>query len=514
MLPVLNAEQVRTADAHTMVKEPIASIDLMERAAGRCTERIMRLLADGELGPRDDAAFLVLAGMGGNGGDGLVIARLLHAAGVPVRVVRIVHRRTPSPENAINWERLSVAHVPAWSLEEPHEAFRIAANEVVIDAIFGIGTKPPVPDVVAWVIEEVRRSGRPVIAVDLPSGSCTEDNTGNDPERIMRAVYTITFEVPKLVLFMPESEQYTGSWEVLPIGSDLSHPACGETPYHMLEEADVAGVMRPRPRFGHKGGFGHVLLVAGSEGKAGAAVLATGAALRSGVGMVTAHVPRTALCVLQSTCPEAMCSLSNGRALVDTPPPDLAPFSAIGIGPGLGTHPDTARVLDLVIDECKTPMVLDADALNILAANPLWMQRLPKGTILTPHPKEFDRLAGVTAENGHQRLQHARRIAKDHGLIIVLKGAWTAVCDPTGRVTFNPTGNPGMAKGGSGDALTGLLAGILAQGYAPLHAARLGVYLHGAAGDLAAQRRGMDGMVVSDLIHAIPETSQGIRALP
>jgi len=280
--------------------------------------------------------------------------------------------------------------------------------------------------------------------------------------------------------------------------------------YNMFLEQDASAMLRPRPQFGHKGTFGHALLIAGSAGRAGAAVLATRAALRSGTGLVTAHVPRGALDILQISCPVAMCSTSSTAAFVDCIP-DLSQASAVGIGPGLGSDPDTALVLKRLIQETMVPMVLDADALNILAENRTWCAFLPPNTILTPHPKEFDRLEGSPAANGYQRLQRAREMARKQGVVVVLKGAWTAVCAPSGEVFFNSTGNPGMAKGGSGDALTGLLTGLLAQGYAPLQASLFGVYLHGLAGDLAALHKGMDGMHAGDLIDALPEAWKQLR---
>ena len=270
------------------------------------------------------------------------------------------------------------------------------------------------------------------------------------------------------------------------------------------------GILRPRPHFGHKGTFGHALLIAGSEGRVGAAVLATRAALRSGTGLVTTHVPKGALHIMQTTCPEAMCSLSEHSSYVDSLP-DLSMASAIGIGPGLGSDPDTALIIKRSIQDCRAPMVFDADALNILSEHTTWLAFLPPGSILTPHPKEFDRLVGSTFRTGHERSLAAEEFARRHRVTVILKGAWTAICPPSGPVLFNSTGNPGMAKGGSGDALTGLLTGLLAQGYDPLQTAVLGVYLHGMAGDMAARHKGMDGMHAGDLIEALPEAWQNLR---
>jgi len=510
MLPILNAEQVRAADAQAIASEPITSVDLMERAASRCTQRILDVLREGAWGQPEEVSFLVLAGMGNNGGDGLVIARLLHAAGSPVRVFRCEHRPDPTPDNAANWERLRSMGVECSSGPEHTTKLTVHSTDVVIDALFGTGLTSVVPVGVADLIRLVRASERPVVAIDMPSGLFAEDNTGNDHTAIMRATLTLTLEFPKLALLLPENEAYVGAWELVPIG--LDHEFCSTlgADNHLILEQDALQLLRPRPLFGHKGTFGHALMIAGSEGRSGAAVLATRAALRSGTGLVTVHAPHGALGILQTTCPEAMCSTASDPMHVDTAP-SLVGIAAVGIGPGLGSDGRTALVLKKMLQECAAPMVLDADALNLLAEQRTWCSFLPSGTILTPHPKEFDRLEASPSVSGYQRLQRAREWARKQGVIVVLKGAWTAVCAPSGQVFFNSTGNPGMAKGGSGDALTGLLTGLLAQGYAPLQAAILGVYLHGLAGDLAALHKGMDGMHAGDIVDVLPEAWQQLR---
>lgn len=510
MLPILNAEQVRASDAHAIASEPISSLDLMERAADRCAQRIIELLRQGAWGAPNETSFLVIAGMGNNGGDGLVVARLLHGAGYPVRVVRCEYRQQVSADNAANLDRLLVQGVQFTAIQESAEMVDIQPTDVIIDALFGTGLNEEVPPLVASLIQQVRRSARPVVAIDLPSGLFAEDNAGQDRARIMRASLTLTMEFPKLALLLPENEVFVGAWELIPIGLDHEHAATVGSSYTMFLEQDASLMLRPRPQFGHKGTFGHALIFAGSRGRVGAAVLATRAALRSGTGLVTAHVPLGALEILQVSCPEAMCSTWSTSEHLDSLPA-LSSASAIGIGPGLGSDPDTALALKRLIQECALPLVFDADALNILAENRTWFAFLPPGAILTPHPKEFDRLEGSPATTGYQRLQRAREMARKQGVIVVLKGAWTAVCAPSGEVFFNSTGNPGMAKGGSGDALTGLLTGLLAQGYAPLQAALFGVYLHGLAGDLAALHKGMDGMHAGDIIEALPEAWKQLR---
>lgn len=510
MLPVLTAERLRAADAHTIAHEPITSIDLMERAALRFTDRLMDLHRAGAFGSASRIKYLVVVGMGNNGGDGLVVARSLHEHGMAVRVVRIVHRAEPSADNATNHQRALETGVPCTDVIDPSHLIQITDDEVIIDAVFGTGLNAPLAGLSAEAVAWINTSDRPVLALDMPSGLFAEDNRTNDPKHIVRATRTISLELPRLAFFLPENAPYVGIWESVPIGLDAGFIRDQPTRHAVIERTDLVGLLHSRPQFAHKGSFGHALVVAGGFGHIGAAVLATRAALRSGAGLVTSHVPSGGLGILQTAAPEAMCSVDPSDRLI-TELPQLGAYSAIGIGPGLGTDEATATAIKRLIQDAPAPLVIDADALNILAQNPTWLAFLPPGTILTPHPKEFDRLVGRTVGSGYQRLELAREVALKNRCIVVLKGAWTAVCDTSGRVFFNSTGNPGMAKGGSGDALTGLLAGLLAQGYPSLSAALLGVYLHGHAGDLAARRLGMDGMIAGDLIEELPEAWRALR---
>jgi hydroxyethylthiazole kinase-like uncharacterized protein yjeF len=510
MIPILGAGQIRQVDAHTIANEPIASIDLMERAAQRCTERILHDHYQGRFGTPAATAYVVHAGMGNNGGDGLVIARLLHGAGVAVRVIRLLHRPEDTPDHAANLARVQELGIPCHDVSAVDELGDVADHEVIIDAMLGTGIDKPVTGLLAAVIKHVNRAGRPVIAIDMPSGLFTEDNTGNDPDLVVQATITLTLELPKLALLLPDVAVRAGDCTVVPIGLDREHILSLPTDHHLMEEADAVALLPTRTPWGHKGTFGHVHLIAGATGRMGAAVLATKAALRSGVGLVTAQVPGEGLPIIQVAAPEAMCVPDEGGNMLTTLM-SVAGSTAIGAGPAMGMDDGTARLLKRIIQDASVPLVLDADALNILAANPTWLAFLPPGTILTPHPKEFDRLAGGTSTNAHERLQRARDLAFRNRCIVVLKGRYTAIIDPRGKVVFNPTGNPGMAKGGSGDVLTGLLAGLLAQGMDPLRSALLGVYLHGLAGDVAAAHRSMDGMTAGDLVEALPEAWRHLR---
>lgn len=502
MKKILSTEQIREADAFSIQHEPIASIDLMERAARACAERIL------ELGIDRRRRFRVFCGMGNNGGDGLAIARMLLEAGYTVSAVVIHHLDRPSTDQAVNRQRLSALGVEVLDLGPGAVPPAIDRSEVVIDAMLGSGLSRPVDGLLRGTMELINASGAQVIAIDVPSG-LNADGIIAPGTVAIRADRTLSLELPKLAFFFAENAPYVGKWDLLPIGLDAAFIGTRPSHHQLLEEKDARAMLLPRHRFAHKGDFGHALLIAGGKGKMGAAVLAAKACLRSGAGLCTVHLPASGVPIMQAAVPEAMCSAGEDPDLLNGLPL-LAPFNAMGIGPGMGTAVRTAAMMKLLIQEAHVPLVIDADALNILAMNKTWLGFLPRGTILTPHPKEFDRLAG-NSPNGIVRLERARENAVKWNTVIVLKGAFTAICDPNGQVTFNPTGNPGMAKGGSGDVLTGLLAGLLAQGYPPLDAARLGAYLHGLAGDLAAAELGMDGMTAIDLVGHLPVAWRRLR---
>lgn len=505
MLPVLNSEQIRSADRSTIDKKGITSADLMEHAAGQCAEHILRTYHLDPAMADQEPAFIVFAGSGNNGGDGLVIARLLFQAGRKVRVHRIRGNGKASDDNRLNWDRAVELGVPCFELE-PHsiKGVELADNEVIIDALFGTGLRSAIAGPLGEVIEFLNGSGRPIIAIDLPSGLFAEDNTTNDHNRIIQASETLTFEVPKLALMLPENAPYAGTVRVLPIGLDSEFISSLLTPYHVTEPSDARSMIRERPLAGHKGTFGHAGLVAGSIGKYGAAVLCAEAALRSGTGLVTVHTTSMGYPILQAAVPEAMCSVDAASDTLSGCPQGTN-WSAVGIGPGIGVSQGARKAVKDLLTTFNGPVVLDADALNILAEEPTWVELMAQRAVLTPHPGEFDRLWGSPAASGFERLGRAREYARRNGCIVVLKGAWTAVIDLDGSVHFNPTGNNGMAKGGSGDALTGLLTGLLAQGLQALQASILAVYLHGVAGDLCAERRSKEGMTAGDLIGYIPE---------
>ena len=456
-------------------------------------------------------AATLVCGMGNNGGDGLAIARLLKARGWEPRVVLVHHAPAASADNEVNQERTERAGLRIHHVRHPVDLAGVERPALLVDALLGSGVSRPLQGIASEVVKWMNASGAPIVAIDLPSGLHGDGlDSGDTP--IVQATWTLCLEAARPALFFRENERFLGEWTLVPIGSDQGFIAGLGAKVGLTQASDVRSLLRTRRRFDHKGDHGHGLIIAGMTGRMGAAVLAVRSCLRSGVGLCTAHVPAQGLHILQAAAPEAMCTVDGSDDHLSALP-QLASFTSIGIGPGIGTHADTAQLLKLLIQEAQVPLVVDADGLNLLAENKTWLAFLPPGTILTPHPKEFDRLAGPSV-NSQERLARARDMAVKWRCVIVLKGAFSAICDPSGQVRFNPTGNPGMAKGGSGDVLTGLLTGLLAQRLSPLDAAVLGVYLHGLAGDMAAFQLGMDAMKSGDIIEHLPAAFQRLREVP
>ncbi len=503
MIPVLSAEQMRMADAHTIAHEPISSLALMERAALRCTNRLMEWLSF-------DRPVLVLAGMGNNGGDGLVMARALRMAGQQnVKVLVARYKETGSTEFEANLARWVEVAGEVVDLREGEPIPEFAPDALVVDALFGTGLQRPLEGWLKEFVRVVNRRPNEVLSIDLPSGLFADTNAENDSEAIVQANRTYTLELPKRALLLADNYRFAGDWEIVPIGLDRGFVARQETDQVVIEAADAAALMPWRSRVAHKGDRGHAWLLAGGPGKMGAAVLAAHAALRSGCGLLTTHLPKQGAAIMHQQLPEAMAHEDPEPVLATLP--KFGRVAAIGVGPGMGTADETARLLKRLVQEAPAPLVLDADALNILAENRTWLAFLPAGTILTPHPKELERLVGK-AGSDEERLGQARELARRNRLVVVLKGAYTAICSMDGRVFHNRAGNPGMAKGGSGDVLTGILTGLRAQGLDALSTAILGVYAHARAGDLAAAALGEDAMLPSDLINSLSAVWQELRA--
>lgn len=492
MMRILDTKQVRDLDAYTVEHEPIASIDLMERAARAFADWFALLIS-----PTQRVG--VVCGTGNNGGDGLAIARMLDEWGYPVKVWII---RGGAPESAdfkTNEDRLP-EHVERQAIVDVGNDVSFSGMHVLIDAVFGSGLSRPPSGLYAHVIELINRSEAIRIAVDIPSGLMAD---AHSTAPIIKAHYTLSFQLPKLAFLLPECYPFTGQWEVADIGLNKAFLHAAQTDHYYTELKDVRKILRPRSKFDHKGTYGHALIIAGSYGKMGAALLASRAALRAGTGLLTVHVPQCGYGILQTAVPEAMVEVDDDAA-VFTAPKEVAGYDAIGVGPGLGRDKRTAKALARTLENFEKPVVLDADGLNILAGDRAMMALLPAGSIITPHPKEFERLVG-TWKHDFERLEMQKQLAISLKAVVVLKGAHTSVADEKGQVFFNSTGNPGMATGGTGDVLTGIITGMLAQKYTPIEAAVAGVFLHGLAGDLCVSESGMDSLIASDVIGGLPQ---------
>jgi hydroxyethylthiazole kinase-like uncharacterized protein yjeF len=375
--------------------------------------------------------------------------------------------------------------------------------KVAGDTLFGSGLSKPLQGFEAKLVKHLNHQNALKIAIDIPSGLFADKSSESKNAERFKADYTLSFQFPKLAFFMSENDAFVGDWQVLDIGLSQEYIQKTDTDYFILESISAMELIRPRDKFSHKGSYGHGLLIAGSMGKMGAAVLAGKAALRSGAGLITVHHPKSGLSIIPTSVPELMTSIDESET-VFSKSPNLSNYSAIAIGPGLGTAKASQSAFKFLIQESKVPLVIDADALNILAENKTWLSFLPKNSILTPHLKEFERLAGKM-ENDFERLDKQIAFAKKYQVYVLLKGAHSSIACPDGKVFFNSTGNPGMATGGSGDVLTGILLGLKAQNYTSLHASILGVFLHGLAGDFAAENKGQASLIAGDIVDSIPE---------
>ncbi len=502
---ILTNIQIKEWDKFTIENEPITSIDLMERAAQMLTKSIMRRW-------NKEVSIILFAGPGNNGGDTLAIARMLSEAGYRTHTYLFNTANKLSPDCAINKERLQACPDGENLLTEITSQFTpptLTKENLVVDGLFGSGLNKPLNGGFASVVRYINASPATVVSIDIPSGLMCEDNEYNVRAHIIRADVTLTLQLPKLAFLFAENQEIIGETEIIDIRLHPQGLQQTDTPYRITEEEEMRRLVRPRARFSHKGNYGHAQLVAGKYGMAGAAILAARACLRSGVGLLTIHTPRLNNDILQTTIPEAIIEHDEHAEYFSTLSMSDH-FDAIAIGPGIGQHPDTALAMIEQTKRAHVPVILDADALNILASHKGWLLQLPKHTILTPHPKELERMVGF-CNDSFERLSKARDLAVRQQLYIIVKGAWSAVVTPEGNIYFNPTGNPGMATAGSGDVLTGILLALTAQGYTPEDACRLGVYIHGLAGDMAASHVGEIGMAASDIVQYLPEAWLKLR---
>ncbi len=495
-MKLLTKTQIQELDRRTIAEEGITSLELMERAATALSRSICQMF-------QRSLHFVVFAGPGNNGGDALAVARMLAEQGHQVQVILFNTRNSLSPDCQANAERL--LEYPDIAFTEVTSSFTpptLKKSDIVIDGLFGSGLNKPLEGGYASLVKYLNASSATIISIDIPSGLMCEDNATNIPDHIIRATMTLSLQMPKLAFLLPENQAYLGEWFCLDIQLSRRGIEEADSPYRVTTLDDIRPRMKQRSPFAHKGDFGHGLLIAGSRGMAGASILAARSALRSGIGLLTVHAPEANLPILQTAVPEAMVIADEESAHIASATESDA-YRGIAIGPGLGQHAETANALIEQLQITHQPTVIDADALNLLAARKEWFPIIPKESILTPHPRELERLVGRCV-NSYDRLVRARDLAMRLHVHIILKGNWSAVITPQGTCHFNPTGGPGMATAGSGDVLTGILLSLLAQGYTPHDASLIGTYLHGVAGDLAAEEKGENGMIASDIVDNLP----------
>ncbi len=496
-MKILSSKQIHEADTYTIQNEPISSIDLMERAATQFVS-ILLSLTDAR------SEFCIFCGLGNNGGDGLAIARMLTAKGIHASVYIISNGGKQSNDFVTNYNRLQHTDITITEITHAIQHLSISPKAVIIDAIFGSGLNRPLSDLAFNVVKQLNALNNHKIAVDIPSGLFT-DKPQEANATVLKVEDTITFQSPKLQFLFAENEQYVGNVHIADIQQRMDF-AETEIPFEYQTIQDIQ--LKKRKNFAHKGTFGHALLISGSYGKIGAAILASKACLKTGCGLLTTHIPQCGYDILQTALPEAMADV-DADFYIPTRFPTSENYSAIGIGPGIGTDTKTIDALATFLQNNKTPLILDADALNILAAQPVLWKSIKPHTILTPHPKEFDRLTH-SHSTCYERFITQIECAKTHNCIIILKGHHTSIAFPNGNCTFNSTGNSGMATGGSGDTLTGIILSLLAQQYSPTDAAKIGVFLHGLAGDIAIEKITEESLLASDIIENI---SNGIKKI-
>jgi ADP-dependent NAD(P)H-hydrate dehydratase / NAD(P)H-hydrate epimerase len=492
-MKIFSAAQIKEWDAFTIANESIAAIDLMERAAAK----VVGWLLENKYSKKH---FHIFCGKGNNGGDGLAIARMLINQKCTVTVYILEFGNIGTADFQTNLARLHECSTDIHFIQSP-EFFPVIKDEaVIIDALFGTGLNKPLAGVSAGLVNHINQVKADVIAIDLPSGLAADSSSKNNA--VIRATHTLSFQNYKVAFLLPENENYCGSIHLLNIGLHKKFETEEAAVFELTDLKFIKSIYKPRSRFSHKGNYGHAALLCGSYGMMGAGILSAGACLRSGVGKLTCFIPKCGYGILQTAVPEAMCRVSGDDYILSAI--EIKKFDAAGIGPGIGLQLSHATLLKDVFLQINKPILLDADALNIIGDNPSLLALIPANSILTPHPKEFERLFGTTV-NDFERINLALQKSKEFHLYIVIKGHHTFIATPEGKGYFNNTGNAGMATAGSGDVLSGIITGLLAQQYTPLQACLMGVYLHGLAGDFVAAKLSPEAMTAGDIIQYIGE---------
>lgn len=494
-MKIFTANQIYKADAFTLEKQGITSDELMERAAVQVFNWM-----DGRMRGAPVKIHL-FCGIGNNGGDGIALARHLQEHGYNIEVFVVNYSDKRSKDFLLNLERLKDRKVWPTFLSSDCELPKIGKDDIIVDAIFGIGLNRAPDKWVVNLMQHLNKSEAFILAIDIPSGlyvdKCPENTNG-----IIEAGFVLCFQLPKLVFFLPQAGIYVKQWEVLDIGLDAEYILNTKTDYEYMGKNEVLSMYIPRDKFSHKGTYGHSLIIGGSHGKIGAVILASKACLYSGSGLVTAYVPNCGYVPLQATLPEIMVITDENEHFISSIAYDFKP-SVVGIGMGMGKNKNTKKAFSNFLKEYKGYLVIDADGLNLLSESEKLLKELPSKTILTPHPKELERLIGKWKDD-FDKLKKAKKFSKKYDCVLIIKGAHTMVVyENIGYI--NSTGNPGMATAGSGDILTGIITGLIAQGYEHLKASIFGVYLHGKAADIAVEKYGYQALTASRIIDYLGE---------
>lgn len=503
-MKLFTAEQIYAADKFTIEKQNISSDALMERAAIQLFNWVHMRMQGAQV------KIHLFCGIGNNGGDGIAMARHLKEHGYNIEVYVVNYSKTRSKDFLINLDRLKDRKVWPEFIDSNCELPLIGRDDIIVDAIFGIGLSRPLENWVVNIFEHLQASEAFILSVDIPSGLNTDKLPANENHSI-RANYVLSFQAPKLVFFLPETGKYIAQWEVLDIGLDSEYLMSAETDYEIIGKNEVLPFYIPREKYSHKGSYGHSLIIGGRYGKIGAVHLASKACLSVGSGLVTAYVPESGVIPIQTNLPEAMVIADESEKFISKINYTITP-NAIGVGVGLGEAEDTVKAFSEFLTKNKVSLVIDADGLNILSKNKALLKKLPPKTILTPHPKELERLIGKWKDD-FDKLKKTKALSKKYNCIIVIKGANTITIEED-KGYINTTGNPGMSTAGSGDVLTGMITGLLAQGYDPLKAAIFGVYLHGSAGDISIEKTGYQALTASIIIEAIGGAFIDLFAVP
>lgn len=489
-MKILNAPEIYEADKITLDRQGIRSDELMERAA----VQIFNWMHERMQGAR--VKIHIFCGVGNNGGDGLVLARHLRRHGYDIKVYIINYSDKRSKDFLINLDRLKEDGSWPDFLDRESDLPVLAREDILVDAIFGIGLNRGTDTWVADLIRHINRSKAFILSVDIPSGLFMDRGVA-DASSVVHASYVLSFQLPKLVFFLPGTGIFVDHWEVLDIGLDKEFLNFAPSNYELIGKPEILALYRPRKKFSHKGIYGHVLIIGGSYGKIGAVTLASKGSLYAGCGLVTAYVPKCGYMPLQAGFPEAMVITDKGEGEIGEIDFSIVP-NVIGIGMGMGTAPDSIRAFKEFLNGNTSTLVIDADGINILSRYPEMLLKMPPQTVLTPHPKELERLIGEWKDD-FDKLGKAREFSEKYDCILVIKGAHTlTVYKDKGYI--NTTGNPGMATGGSGDVLAGVVCGLIAQGYSPLDAAIFGVFIHGRAADIAVGECGFPSLIASDIL--------------